>query len=161
LKGLHAEETHEPVSDIETAVVDSLKALDSTRPWVEDRNFRFDTRWVAPEDAEARRRLAEELVALQPDLILSPVTPIGRAAGTNAHHFDHFRDSFCVLQDDRREYEITTAIWPLLMLPPAMRQTPFDYIPAWSSARLRLLLRALLFAPLRAFVVEPMIDAAC
>jgi putative ABC transport system substrate-binding protein len=43
--------------------------------WVEDRNIRFDTRWATPEDAEARRRFAKELVALQPDLILSAVTP--------------------------------------------------------------------------------------
>jgi putative tryptophan/tyrosine transport system substrate-binding protein len=42
--------------------------------WVEDRNIRFDTRWTTPEDAEARRRFAKELVALQPDLILSAVT---------------------------------------------------------------------------------------
>ena len=33
-----------------------------------------DTRWATPEDAEARRRFAKELVALQPDLILSAVT---------------------------------------------------------------------------------------
>jgi putative ABC transport system substrate-binding protein len=43
--------------------------------WVEDRNIRFDTRWATPEDAEARQRFAKELVALQPDLILSAVTP--------------------------------------------------------------------------------------
>src|SRR5262245_6668788 len=43
--------------------------------WVEGRNIRFDTRWATPEDAEARRRFAKELVALQPDLILSAVTP--------------------------------------------------------------------------------------
>jgi putative tryptophan/tyrosine transport system substrate-binding protein len=42
--------------------------------WVEDRN-RFDTRWATPDDAEARQRFAKELVALQPDLILSAVTP--------------------------------------------------------------------------------------
>ena len=42
--------------------------------WVEDRNIRFDTRWATPEDAESRRRFAKELVALQPDLILSAVT---------------------------------------------------------------------------------------
>jgi putative tryptophan/tyrosine transport system substrate-binding protein len=34
-----------------------------------------DTRWATPDDAEARQRLAKELVALQPDLILSSVTP--------------------------------------------------------------------------------------
>jgi len=39
--------------------------------WVEDRNIRFDTRWATPDDAEARQRFAKELVALQPDLILS------------------------------------------------------------------------------------------
>jgi putative ABC transport system substrate-binding protein len=43
--------------------------------WAEDRNIRFDTRWATPEDAEARQRFAKELVALQPDLILSHTTP--------------------------------------------------------------------------------------
>ena len=43
--------------------------------WVENRNIRFETRWATPEDAEARQRFAKELVALQPDLILSSVTP--------------------------------------------------------------------------------------
>jgi putative tryptophan/tyrosine transport system substrate-binding protein len=43
--------------------------------WVEGHNIRFDMRWVSPEDAEARQRFAKELVALQPDLILSSVTP--------------------------------------------------------------------------------------
>ena len=43
--------------------------------WVEDRNIRFDTRWATPDDAEARQRFAKELVALQPDLILSHLTP--------------------------------------------------------------------------------------
>jgi putative ABC transport system substrate-binding protein len=43
--------------------------------WVEGRNIRLDTRWATPDDAEARQRLAKELVALQPDLILSSVTP--------------------------------------------------------------------------------------
>src|SRR5499433_3407384 len=42
--------------------------------WVEGRNIRFDTRWATPEDAGARRRFAKELVALQPDLILSGIT---------------------------------------------------------------------------------------
>jgi len=43
--------------------------------WVEDRNTRFDTRWATADDAEARQRFAKELVALQPDLILSNNTP--------------------------------------------------------------------------------------
>ena len=43
--------------------------------WTEGRNIRIDTRWVAPGDAESRQRSAKELVALQPDLILSHGTP--------------------------------------------------------------------------------------
>src|SRR5215813_13067989 len=43
--------------------------------WVEGRNIRIDIRWAAPGDAELIRRLARELVALQPDLILSSSTP--------------------------------------------------------------------------------------
>ena len=43
--------------------------------WMEGRNIQLDTRWVSPDDAEARQRFAKELVALQPDLILSSVTP--------------------------------------------------------------------------------------
>jgi ABC-type uncharacterized transport system substrate-binding protein len=42
--------------------------------WVEGRNTRIDTRWTTP-DVEAMQRFAKELVALQPDLILSQSTP--------------------------------------------------------------------------------------
>src|SRR5262245_21272287 len=42
--------------------------------WTEGRNVRIDTRWAAG-DTEAMQRLAKELVALQPDLILSASTP--------------------------------------------------------------------------------------
>jgi ABC-type uncharacterized transport system substrate-binding protein len=41
--------------------------------WTEGRNIRIDTRWAAG-DTEAMQRLAKELVALQPELILSPTT---------------------------------------------------------------------------------------
>jgi putative ABC transport system substrate-binding protein len=41
---------------------------------VEDRNIRFEIRWARPEDTEARRQFAKELVALQPDCILSHTT---------------------------------------------------------------------------------------
>jgi putative ABC transport system substrate-binding protein len=37
--------------------------------------MRVDTRWATPDDAESRQRFAQELVALQPDLILSHGTP--------------------------------------------------------------------------------------
>jgi putative ABC transport system substrate-binding protein len=42
--------------------------------WTEGRNIRFDYRW-AELNAEAMQRFARELVALQPDLILSQITP--------------------------------------------------------------------------------------
>jgi putative ABC transport system substrate-binding protein len=43
--------------------------------WAEGGNVRIDTRWATAGDAEATRRYAKELVALQPDLILSHNTP--------------------------------------------------------------------------------------
>jgi ABC-type uncharacterized transport system substrate-binding protein len=42
--------------------------------WTVGRNVRFDIRW-APGNAEALQRSAKEIVALQPDLILSHSTP--------------------------------------------------------------------------------------
>ena len=43
--------------------------------WTEGRNIQMDTRWAAPDDAASMRRFAKELVALQPDVILSNTTP--------------------------------------------------------------------------------------
>src|SRR5262252_2906868 len=43
--------------------------------WADGRNLRIDTRWAAPADPESMHRLAKELVAMQPDLILSQSTP--------------------------------------------------------------------------------------
>ena len=43
--------------------------------WTEGRNVRIDTRWATPADADSMQRFAKELVALQPDLILSNTTP--------------------------------------------------------------------------------------
>jgi len=42
--------------------------------WTDGRNIRIDTRWPGF-DAESRQRFAKELIALQPDLILSHSTP--------------------------------------------------------------------------------------
>ena len=42
--------------------------------WAEGRNIQIDIRWAAP-DTELMQRFAKELVALQPDLILSQSTP--------------------------------------------------------------------------------------
>src|SRR3984893_12057764 len=43
--------------------------------WAEGRNLRTDIRWGIPADPESMHRFAKELVALQPDLILSQSTP--------------------------------------------------------------------------------------
>ncbi|HLX18085.1 MAG TPA: ABC transporter substrate-binding protein [Bradyrhizobium sp.] len=43
--------------------------------WVEGGNIRIDTRWGALDDAEVREKSAKELLALQPDLILTQNTP--------------------------------------------------------------------------------------
>jgi putative ABC transport system substrate-binding protein len=43
--------------------------------WAESRNIRIDYRWTAL-DAELIQRFAKELVALQPDLILTQSTPV-------------------------------------------------------------------------------------
>jgi putative ABC transport system substrate-binding protein len=42
--------------------------------WTEDRNVQFDYRWAAL-DPEVMRRFARELIALQPDVILSSSSP--------------------------------------------------------------------------------------
>ena len=54
-----------------TAFRDGLQKLG----WIEGRNIRIDTRWVTPDNVELMRQFAKELVALQPDLILSHNTP--------------------------------------------------------------------------------------
>jgi ABC transporter substrate binding protein len=43
--------------------------------WAEGRNLRTDIRWGIPADPESMHRFAKELVALQPELILSQSTP--------------------------------------------------------------------------------------
>jgi putative tryptophan/tyrosine transport system substrate-binding protein len=43
--------------------------------WAEGRNIRIDYRWATPGDAEWIQRVANELVALQPDLVLAQNTP--------------------------------------------------------------------------------------
>ena len=43
--------------------------------WADGGNLRIDTRWANPAEPESMHRFAKELVALQPDLILSQSTP--------------------------------------------------------------------------------------
>lgn len=46
-----------------------------TLGWEEGRNIRIDIRWATTSDAPSMQKLAKELVALQPDVILSHNTP--------------------------------------------------------------------------------------
>src|SRR5262245_9296077 len=55
---------------LSTAFRDGLEKLG----WTESRNIRIDTRWTTPDDVESIQRFAKELVALQPDVILSHVS---------------------------------------------------------------------------------------
>src|SRR5215831_13406394 len=66
----HAESDAE-FHDYLSAFRDGLQKLG----WTEGRNFQIDSRWGALDDAEARQRSAKELIALQPDLILTQNTP--------------------------------------------------------------------------------------
>jgi putative ABC transport system substrate-binding protein len=50
-----------------------------TLGWVQGRNLRIDYRWATPGDATSRQQFAMELVALQPDLILTQSTPTTNA----------------------------------------------------------------------------------
>src|SRR5262249_60697643 len=43
--------------------------------WTEGRNIHIHIRWAAPDDAGSIQRFAKELVAIQPDLILTHNTP--------------------------------------------------------------------------------------
>jgi putative tryptophan/tyrosine transport system substrate-binding protein len=43
--------------------------------WAEGRNTRIDTRWATHADTNSMHRFAKELIALDPDLILSNTTP--------------------------------------------------------------------------------------
>jgi hypothetical protein len=71
----HAESDSEAQAHI-AAFRDGLQKLG----WTDGRNTWIDTRWARPGDAESMQRFAKELVALQPDLILSNTTPSGTIA---------------------------------------------------------------------------------
>jgi putative ABC transport system substrate-binding protein len=43
--------------------------------WSDGRNLRIDARWAPPAEADSTQRCAKELIALQPDLVLSNTTP--------------------------------------------------------------------------------------
>src|SRR5262249_47426176 len=43
--------------------------------WIEGRNIRIDARWGALDDLDQRQHSAQELLALQPDIVLTQNTP--------------------------------------------------------------------------------------
>jgi ABC-type uncharacterized transport system substrate-binding protein len=53
--------------------------------WAEGSNVRIDYRWAAPSDAGSMQLSAKELIALQPDLILSQNTPTTAALLQQTH----------------------------------------------------------------------------
>jgi putative ABC transport system substrate-binding protein len=53
--------------------------------WTEGRNIRIDVRWATPGDVGSMQRFAKELIALQPDLILSNTTPTTAALLQQTH----------------------------------------------------------------------------
>jgi len=61
--------------------------------WQEGRNVRFDYRW-APSNLDLIKRSAKELIALQPDLILSSSTPSTASLLQQAQTFHHFREHY-------------------------------------------------------------------
>ena len=65
----YAESDREGQADVE-AFREELQKLG----WTDGRDLRIDYRWAAL-DAKAMERFAKELLALQPDLILSQSTP--------------------------------------------------------------------------------------
>src|SRR6516162_8479750 len=67
---MSASESDAGYQSLLTTFRDELKKLG----WEEGRNIRIDFRWRAV-DEDARQRLAKELVALQPDLMLGQSTP--------------------------------------------------------------------------------------
>jgi putative ABC transport system substrate-binding protein len=71
-----------------TAFRDGLQKLG----WTEGRNIQIASRWGALDDAESRQRSAKELIALQPDLILTYAKHTANCidAATNAHHPRNF-----------------------------------------------------------------------
>jgi putative ABC transport system substrate-binding protein len=64
-------ETDAEVQSQIAAFHDGLRKLG----WTEGRNIRIDTRWATPGDTESIQRFAKELVALQPDVIVTNTTP--------------------------------------------------------------------------------------
>jgi putative ABC transport system substrate-binding protein len=64
-----------------TALREALQKLG----WTEGRNLHLDIRWPVPADLGSMQRFARELVVLQPDLIVSQITPTTAALVQQTH----------------------------------------------------------------------------
>jgi len=65
-----------PENDLEgQAHIEAFREQLQKLGWTEGRNIHINTRWVTSTDMELMRRFAQELVAQQPDVILSHITP--------------------------------------------------------------------------------------
>jgi putative ABC transport system substrate-binding protein len=64
--------------------------------WTEGRNTQIDTRWARPDDEESMQQFAKEVVALQPNVILSSTTPTTRAL---LHHTRTIPIVFAIVAD--------------------------------------------------------------
>src|SRR5262249_24728469 len=65
-----------PENDLEgQAHIEAFREQLQKLRWTEGRNIHINTRWVTSTDMELMRRFAQELVAQQPDVILSHITP--------------------------------------------------------------------------------------
>jgi hypothetical protein len=64
--------------------------------WTEGNNTRIDTRWTAPGDTQSMQPFAKELVALQPDIILSNTTPTTRHCCSKHAPFPSFSRSLAI-----------------------------------------------------------------
>ena len=62
--------------------------------WAEGRNIRINIRWPIPADLRSMQRSAKELVELQPDLLLSEITPTTAALLQQTHDPDRVRQGF-------------------------------------------------------------------
>jgi putative ABC transport system substrate-binding protein len=70
--------------DAQTNVTAFQEAL-QTLGWVEGHNIQIDVRWPIPANPDSMQRLAKVLVALQPDVILSHITPTTIALQEQTH----------------------------------------------------------------------------
>ena len=80
-----------------------------TLGWDEGRNLRLDIRWATTSDVPSTQRLAKELVALRPEVLLSHNTPTTTALLQHTHTIPIV---FCVVSDPIRSGFVTSVSRP-------------------------------------------------